>query len=106
MSNTSMAFDEFKLIWSELAQGELLLDVRTPEEFANAKIPGSKNIPHDQVLSHLEELTPYKKIFIYCKMGGRAQTAYHMLEGAGLNNLVCIADAGMHAWCEQGLKTE
>ena len=36
--------------------GLLVLDVRTPEEFAEGHVPGAINIPHDQVGARLAEL--------------------------------------------------
>lgn len=90
----------------KLGSDEMILDVRSPEEFKAGHVPGSRNIPHDQVASHVSELGKFKKIFLHCQMGGRAKMAAAVLEGAGLQNIVCISDAGMKAWMDAGLPVE
>lgn len=91
---------------SKLGDGEIILDVRTPEEFAEGHVPGAKNIPHDQVGNHLDELKKYKKIYMHCKAGGRAQTAFMELKSKGLNNLVCVSVGGMADWQAKGYPTQ
>jgi rhodanese-related sulfurtransferase len=50
----------------------------------------------------MEELKKFKTVYIHCKRGGRAKTAFETLQSLGLENLVCIEDAGMDAWRERG----
>lgn len=90
----------------KLGPNEIILDVRGIEEFRAGHIPGSKNIPHDQVGSHIEELTRYAKIYIHCQAGRRAQMAVGVLQKAGLSNLVCVASGGMGDWIASGLPVE
>jgi len=47
----------------------ILLDVRSPLEFANAALPGAINIPLDTLRQRLSELDKDKLILAYCKMG-------------------------------------
>ncbi|WP_378953539.1 CoA-disulfide reductase [Pelosinus sp. sgz500959] len=47
----------------------ILLDVRSPLEFANASLPGAINIPLDTLRQRLSELDKDKLILAYCKMG-------------------------------------
>jgi phage shock protein E len=102
MSNTRMALDDFHGIHQNLAQDEVILDVRRPEEFAEVHIANALNIPVDQVAERIDELKKYKKVYIHCKRGGRAKTAFETLKNLGLSNLICIDDAGMDAWIEKG----
>lgn len=102
MSNTRIALNEFFQLHHNLPANELILDVRGADEFAAGHIPKAVNIPCDQIAGRVDELKDYSKIYIHCKRGGRAQTAYECLEKLGLNNLVCISDAGMDAWIESG----
>jgi len=76
--------------------------VRNPDEFASGHIKGALNFPLPEVTQHAEELKKYERVFIHCKRGGRAKTAFEALSNAGLNNLVCIHDAGMDLWIESG----
>ena len=62
----------------------VLLDVRTPKEYAEGHIPGSKNVPLqelDQVLSVVEKKeTP---LFLYCRSGARSGQAASLLQRMG-----------------------
>lgn len=97
-----MTLDELYEKSKSLSEGEVILDVRTSDEFNEGHIQDAKNISHDEVLGHIEDLSGYKSIYIHCKMGGRAKMAGEMLEGAGLKNINIISDAGMVAWIERG----
>ena len=85
--------------------GELILDVRTPGEFSQGHVPGSKNIPFDLVMNHAEELKTYQTVYIYCRSGGRAVTAFQILETLGLKNLSIVADGGFPDWVDAGYKS-
>ncbi|MGE3609063.1 MAG: rhodanese-like domain-containing protein [Bacteriovoracaceae bacterium] len=106
MSNTHMTLMEFYKTHNKLNPGEVILDVRRPDEFAEGHIPGAINIPVDQVSGQLDKLKSFKSIYIHCKRGGRAKTAFDLLSGAGLSNLICVHDAGMDAWIENGFPVE
>jgi phage shock protein E len=65
------------------APGAVLLDVRTPEEYRQGHIPGSKNVPlyvMDQVKEVADLDTP---LFVYCHSGARSREAVSMLERMG-----------------------
>lgn len=102
MSNTHLSLDEFFKLHLKIGPKDVILDVRRPEEFAEGHIKGALNIPVDQVANHTEELKKYSQVYIHCKRGGRAKTALETLSQLGLQNLVCIGDAGMDAWVERG----
>ena len=89
-----------------LGNDEIVLDVRTPEEYAEGHVPGSRNLNHDQVGSIAEELKQYKRVYIHCRSGARAQVAYGALLQKGLTNLVCIADGGIMDWLSAGYPVE
>ena len=64
--------------------GAVLLDVRTPEEYAEGHIPGSKNIPL-QALDRIRELTEDAgtPLFTYCLSGARSRQAVSLLRSMG-----------------------
>jgi len=65
-------------------QGALLLDVRTPEEFAQAHVPGAINIPVQELAHRMGELGPKsRKVVVYCRSGGRSATATVLMQRAG-----------------------
>ncbi len=57
----------------------LLLDVRTPEEVAICRLPGSINIPIADLTNRLQELDPKSEIIVYCKSGARSAKAAELL---------------------------
>lgn len=89
-----------------LGSDELILDVRTPEEYAEGHIPHSKNIPHEEVEKHASELKKFKAVYIHCRSGKRAQFAAQVLQRVGLTNLVCIGSSGMMDWTAAGFAVE
>ena len=93
-------------ILPRLGEDELILDVRTPEEFAGGHIKGARNQNHEDVARIADELKQYKKVYVHCKMGGRAQKAAEMLEMEGLDNIVCVSDGGMQKWMDMGWEIE
>ena len=64
--------------------GALLLDVRTPEEFREGRIPGSRNLPL-QELERAPEVIEHEDVpvFLYCRSGNRSATAERILRGMG-----------------------
>ena len=85
---------------------DLILDVRTPEEFQAGHIPGAQNTPHEEVAHIADNLKQYRAVYVHCKMGGRAKMAAQALQGSGLNNIVCVGDGGMERWMEAGWALE
>jgi rhodanese-related sulfurtransferase len=61
----------------------LLLDVRTPKEFAAGHIPGATNIPVDELRSRLGELPRDRPITAYCQVGQRGYLAVRILRQTG-----------------------
>jgi rhodanese-related sulfurtransferase len=106
MSNTVMTLKEFHERHLTIGTKDVILDVRNPDEYAEARIKGSVNIPLPQIAQRASELKKYDHIYIHCKKGGRAQSAFQLLSGAGLDNLVCIHDAGMDLWISEGYEVE
>jgi rhodanese-related sulfurtransferase len=85
---------------------DLILDVRSPEEYASGHVPGSQNIPHTEVIASQNELKKYQRIFIYCQAGRRSQVAAAALESQGFQNLICVSGTGMAQWIAAGYPTE
>ena len=65
-----------------------VLDVREEAEFFISAIPGSDNIPMNELEARLSEIDRSKETMILvCKLGKRAFLAYLKLEGLGFTNL-------------------
>lgn len=61
----------------------LLLDVRTPQEFAVGHVLGAVNIPVDELRSRLGELPHDREVVVYCQVGQRGYLATRILRQAG-----------------------
>jgi phage shock protein E len=72
---------------SLLARGQkqrpLVLDVRTPEEYAAGHVPGAILIPHDQLALRLDALQRDRPIVVYCRTGRRSGLAETLLRQHG-----------------------
>jgi rhodanese-related sulfurtransferase len=60
-----------------------LLDVRTPEEFAESHIPGAVNIPVDELRQRLGEVPRDREVAAYCQVGQRGYLATRILLQSG-----------------------
>lgn len=71
--------------------GALLLDVRTPEEYAEGHIPGAQNLPL-QTLQGIVAVAPAKDtpLFVYCHSGARSGQATGLLQRMGYTHVTNI----------------
>lgn len=68
-----------------LDNGAVLIDVRTPEEFAQGHAKGSKNIPLNTIASKSKKIADLKKpIVLCCRSGMRSGQATAMLKRNGI----------------------
>ena len=83
------------ITWDALAGSpgteHLLLDVRTPAEFAGGSIAGALNIPLDDLRGRLAELPSDKQIIVFCKVGLRGYLACRILMEKGVPNCVNLS---------------
>ena len=70
------------------AADAVLLDVRTPQEYREGHIPGSQNVPLQQ-LDNVEEVTENKDtlLYVYCRSGARSRQAVSLLKHMGYTNV-------------------
>lgn len=68
-----------------VGEGALLLDVRTPAEFATGAPSGAVNIPVQELASRLDELPRDRTLVAYCRSGVRSASAVEQLVAAGFD---------------------
>ena len=69
-----------------IANGAIILDVRTPGEFNTGHIVGSKNIPLDTIGSQLSELKKLNvPVITCCASGMRSGVAVSQLKSVGID---------------------
>jgi len=68
----------------------VVLDVRTPAEFAAGHVPGARNVSHDLLSSKTAELGELrdKQVVLYCRSGRRTLLAEETLRQAGFTKLL------------------
>ena len=82
-----------------------LLDVRTPEEFAEGHVPGAKNIPVAEIEARAAEVPKDRPVVVYCRSGARVKRANAILRERGWTNLVEM-EGSMLAWDAAQLPVE
>lgn len=77
---------------------ELVLDVRTPEEYAEAHIPNAINVPNEEIGDAAIAELPDKEqlILVYCRSGNRSKQAAQKLATQGYTNIVEFG--GINEW--------
>lgn len=80
-----------------LPAGTVLIDVRTPEEFATGHLEGALNLPVELAAfpDQVAQLDPEGTYLVYCRSGRRADVAVEYLTSLGLEarNLGSVAEA-------------
>lgn len=79
-------------------EGAVLVDVRTPGEYAEGHIPESVNVPL-QTLDRIKNIAADKDkpLFVYCYSGSRSRQACSMLKGMGYSNVNDIGGIGSYS---------
>lgn len=91
--------------WLEKHPGTQIVDVRTPEEFAEGHIKGAKLMnwnAGDFQTRAKAELDPSKPVFLICRSGRRSTAAAKAMEKLGFTQLAELR-GGMLAWNKAGL---
>ena len=87
-------------------EGLVVLDVRTPDEFAEARLDGAIMIDfyEDDFATQLAELDPNASYLLYCRSGNRSGQTALLMEELGFTDVADV-DGGIVAWNAAGLPT-
>jgi len=67
-----------------VANGAVIVDVRTPEEFKAKHVEGAINLPIEEIMKgHLQKLPKDKEIVVYCRTGSRSSASAKVLKEEG-----------------------
>jgi rhodanese-related sulfurtransferase len=83
------------------AEGAALIDVRTPGEFAEARVPGAVLIPLVDVVERIDEVPTDGTVYVICATGARSARAVERFRSQGID-AVNVA-GGTVAWIDAGL---
>lgn len=72
----------------------VLIDVRTAEEYNEGHIPGAVNIDvkSPDFEKEIKKLNPKKNYYLYCRSGKRSTAATEKMESAGFKNVANLKD--------------
>jgi len=96
-----------RLIPGAAGPAPLVLDVRRADEFAAGRVPGARNLPHEQFVADPALLGAPKdaEIVVYCQSGRRANMALEALRKAGYTRLMHL-EGDFQGWQSQGRPVE
>lgn len=80
--------------------GAVVLDVRNPDEYETAHVPGAVLIPLPELADRVAEVPTAEPLYVICAAGGRSLTATKALVDAGYS-AVSVA-GGTNGWIERG----
>ena len=85
-------------------EGLVVLDVRTPEEFAEGHLEDAVMIDfyEEDFADQLAELDPDAPYLLYCRSGNRSSQAVEIMRELGFTDVADV-DGGILAWDEAGL---
>ena len=71
-----------------LKENAVVIDVRTPMEFAGGHVAGSINIPLNEIMSRTDEIKKYETpVLLVCASGNRSGQAAGALQNMGMTNV-------------------
>ncbi len=79
-----------------------LIDVRTPDEYAEGHLAKAKLIPLQELERRVAEIDKGKPVLLYCRSGHRSGNALKLLQSKGYTQAKHI-EGGLNAWQAAGL---
>ena len=79
--------------------GAQLLDVRSPQEYAEDAAPGAINIPLHLLAKYSALLELNKSVIVYCRSGNRSATATELLKRSGFHSVYDLGSIRNYLYC-------
>lgn len=96
MSDSEIPTIDVENVAHPLPEGQIMLDVREPHEWAAGHVDGAIHIPLGDLPVRLGELDPSTPTLVMCHLGGRSARATQWLQAQGYD--ATNVDGGMEAW--------
>ncbi|MCF7480669.1 rhodanese-like domain-containing protein [Vibrio sp. J1-1] len=87
LAPTAIASERAEQGWQLIEQGAMIVDVRTPQEFAEGHLDDAVNFPLSELDKHFKDVKKDQLIVLYCRSGYRSGQAYQHLQSQGFTNL-------------------
>lgn len=85
-------------------QDQVVIDVRTPEEYAGEHVPGAIDVPLEQLGQRIPELPEADQLVLICASGHRSAEGADLLTTRGV--AAVSVEGGLKAWKAAGLAVE
>lgn len=86
-AGSALASQRADAAWELIESGALVVDVRTPEEFAQGHLDNAINIPLNTVETGFADIAKNRSIVVYCRSGNRSGMAMESLVKQGFINV-------------------
>lgn len=86
-AGSALASQRADAAWELIESGALVVDVRTPEEFAQGHLDNAINIPLNTVETGFADIAKDRSIVVYCRSGNRSGMAMESLVKQGFINV-------------------
>lgn len=86
-------------------ENALIVDVREPDEWAQARIPGAVHIPLGRLRERAHEIPKDRAVILQCQGGNRSAGAVRTLLDLGFSNVHNL-EGGITDWAADGLPIE
>lgn len=99
----TVAIAEFK---QRMEKGDaILLDVRTPDEYAEGHLAGSTNLDYENpnFPEELKKLDKSKPYLVYCRSGRRSDAAMQLMKENGFTSVTNL-EGGIAGWQQAGME--
>ena len=75
------------MLFLPLINANIVIDVRTPDEWSAGHLEGTKNIEWQDILNIKHSVNKDEQIYLYCRSGNRSGRATQILIDAGYSNV-------------------
>lgn len=75
------------MLFLPLINANIVIDVRTPDEWSAGHLEGTKNIEWQDILNIKNSVSKDEQIYLYCRSGNRSGRATQILIDAGYSNV-------------------
>jgi len=103
-----ISIEDFNRLWQTAKDNGTccLIDVRTPEEYAQGHVPGAQLICLDTLDECVNEIPKDKDVYLICRSGARSASALkHLRDTHGFTRLTNVT-GGTMAWINAGYAVE
>ncbi len=92
---------DVEAVKAAIEAGAFVLDVRTPDEYAEGHIEGAVNIPLRTITANMDQIPTDVTVIVHCKSGFRAALAMPVVGVLGFSNAKAFTGS-YNAWVEAG----